>query len=256
MSQSVIITHEEADSTNLLAKQMIVQGYRHGSVVRALRQSSGRGQYGRPFASPSGGLYFSLILQPNLEPQCLPLATLATGLACREVLLSETGLEALIKWPNDLYLHDRKIAGILCESVSTPDQLDSQPWIVVGVGVNVNSLPSDFSPELRPLLTTLRASSDKMYDCDLLLTSLVQRIEQRIGMLSSNCVTVLDLWQSCDYLKAKQIVYTAGLVHLVGTGYGIDSTGAYQLVDSKGDVHRIIGGQVRPVATCEGIGSL
>ena len=111
----MILAYDHLDSTNRVARELALEGCTAGTVVLAGSQSSGRGQYGRLFNSPVGGLYFTLVLVPDLPLNALPLITLATGLACRETIQAVTGLEPLIKWPNDLYLDHRKVAGILCE---------------------------------------------------------------------------------------------------------------------------------------------
>ena len=93
----MILSYPHLDSTNRLARELVLEGCAIGTVVLADNQSSGRGQYGRVFSSPVGGLYFTLILAPDLPLSSLPLVTLATGLACRETLHEATGLSALIK---------------------------------------------------------------------------------------------------------------------------------------------------------------
>jgi BirA family biotin operon repressor/biotin-[acetyl-CoA-carboxylase] ligase len=240
-----ILTLEDADSTNRIAQDLIEQRCVSGTVVRALRQSGGRGQYGRSFSSPDGGLYFSLVLRPDIDPKRLSLITLTTGFACREVLHRECGLAAMIKWPNDLYLADRKVGGILCESRPDPDQAQPGYWVIVGVGLNVNSMPEDFPAELQPLLTTLRVATGRRFDCDALLKKLLHEITTQIGRLHQQHSAVLHQWQSYDYLFGKEIIHTAGTVRIAGRGQGIDGEGGYQLLDAAGHVHRIIGGQLQ-----------
>ena len=243
-----IISYEEADSTNRIARELIAEGCHSGTVVRAGKQSSGRGQYGRVFSSPPGGLYFSLILQADLQPEILPLVTLATGLACREVILAETCLAAKIKWPNDLYLADRKVAGILCESVPDLQHSSFPPstWAIIGVGLNVNSRHDDFPFELQPNITTLRICSSKTYDLDSFLLELVAAIVAKIGMLQYDRSKVLAQWQEHDYLLDQKVIYSSGPVSLEGTGYGIGPEGGYRIRDALGNVHSIISGQLKP----------
>jgi BirA family biotin operon repressor/biotin-[acetyl-CoA-carboxylase] ligase len=243
-----IISYNETDSTNRIARELIAEGCLSGTVVRAEKQSGGRGQYGRVFSSPSGGLYFSLVLRPDLPLEFLPLVTLATGLACREVIAAETGLATMIKWPNDLYLADRKVAGILCESVPEllPSSLPPSAWVIIGVGLNVNSGLDNFPPALHPIITTLRICSSKTYDLDSFLLALVAAIVAKIGLLQYDRSRVLAQWQEHDYLLNQKVIYSAGPVCLKGTGNGIGPEGGYRLRDESGNVHTIISGQVKP----------
>ena len=248
MAISRILSYDETDSTNRIARELIAEGCPSGTVVRAEKQSGGRGQYGRVFSSPSGGLYFSLVLRPDLPPEFLPLVTLATGLACREVIAAETGLATMIKWPNDLYLADRKVAGILCESVPElhSSSLPPSAWVIIGVGLNVNSGLDDFSPALHPIITTLSVCSGKTYDLNSFLIQLVEAISEKVGLLQVDRSRVLAQWQEHDYLLDRKVMYTAGSVSLAGTGHGIGPEGGYRLRDASGIVHSIKSGQLKP----------
>ena len=178
-----VLYHPELDSTNRLARELVARGAAPGTVIRAGPQSAGRGQYERGFASPEGGLYFSLLLRPLLEPRETPMVTLAAGLGCRDALAEFCGLDCLIKWPNDLYCEDKKIAGILSEYVAPPDKAAA---VVVGVGVNVNSREADFPPELRDILTTARERTGAEYDLEALLAACVAGIGRRAAQLAAD----------------------------------------------------------------------
>lgn len=244
MGIAQIVACDEADSTNRIAREMIGSGCPAGTVVRAATQSGGRGQYGRMFSSPRGGLYFSLVLQPDLNPEVLPLITLATGVACRDIVWAETGLGARLKWPNDLYLADRKVGGILCESVPSHSAPQSA-WVIVGVGLNVNSEPADFPAALRPLVTTLRACSGRMFAMEGLLRKLVTAIAAKVEALHRTPAEVLEQWQQLDYLLGKRVRYSSAANTMEGRGLGIGAEGGYLFQDDRGVIHTIIAGQVR-----------
>ena len=240
----MILSYPHLDSTNRLARELVLEGCAIGTVVLADNQSSGRGQYGRVFSSPVGGLYITLILAPDLPLSSLPLVTLATGLACRETLHTATGLSALIKWPNDLYLDGRKVAGILCESVVTPG--DGQaPRVLVGVGVNVNSRIQDFPAEVQSIVTTVHEHLRESLPLPELLPRFVRAISARVAMLRDYRASVLAEWQRFDYLFGKDIVCTAGAVVREGVAAGLTDEGRYRLRDASGTVHEVIGGQLR-----------
>ena len=240
----MILAYDHLDSTNRVARELAVEGCAAGTVVLAGSQSSGRGQYGRLFSSPVGGLYFTLMLVPDLPLNALPLITLATGLACRETIQAVTGLEPLIKWPNDLYLDHRKVAGILCESVIPPGA-GGATRVLVGVGVNVNSRVNDFPGELRPLVTTVREHIRAPLSLRDLLPRFVHAISDQVARLGDNRAAMLADWQRFDYLAGREVVCTVGTDVREGVAAGLNEEGRYRLRDPEGCVHEVIGGQLR-----------
>lgn len=250
MSQTVNVDHmvlyfDHLDSTNRVARQKALENAPAGLVIRAGMQSAGRGQYDRSFASPLGGLYFSMLLRPEIAMAQLPLITLAVGVACREVIFGQFKIEAGIKWPNDLYVGERKIAGILCESVLV-GRGDTGPAVVAGVGLNVNSVLDDFPPPLQPIVTTLIEQTGYRSDLDKLLDALVQAIEAKVLLIGKATNVLLKQWQNYDYLYSKPLVYTAGEKTIRGIGLGVSAQGQYRFRDVSGQEHSIVGGQLRP----------
>lgn len=243
----MIIHYDQLDSTNRMAKELVTTGQATaGTVIRAAMQSAGKGQYGRSFASPPGGLYFSLILCPDLPRERLPLITLATGLACRSVIQTLYGLQPQIKWPNDLYLGRQKLAGILCEQITTGTGAQAVATVIIGVGLNGNSCPSAFAAELSPLLTTLRTHLQQEVDLDILLSHLLAAITTTVAMLADTPDEVLGQWQQYDYLFNQPVLHTSGSARIEGIGKGITSQGHYRIVDHLGADHVVLGGWLRP----------
>ncbi len=144
--------HESLGSTNEVAFRLAQDGAEHGEVVVAEQQTAGKGRRGRVWVSPPGlNLYFSAILRPELPPQRAPELTLVAAVALAEAL-REFGTEAAIKWPNDVQIEGRKVAGILTELSAEPERVH---FVVVGVGVNLNSQAGHFPEELREVATSL-----------------------------------------------------------------------------------------------------
>lgn len=137
----VIEYQEEVNSTNVWASEWARMGATHGSLAIAAHQLEGRGRRGRSWQSPSGGLYMSFVMRPDMAMVQLPLWTLAVALATAKALESASPLlpPVQIKWPNDLIIGRRKIGGILCEATGHPDRVD---WVVAGIGINVNTTPA------------------------------------------------------------------------------------------------------------------
>lgn len=124
---------EECESTNDLARELGRKGEPHGTWVSARRQTAGRGRMGRQWESTNGNLFLSLVLRPTSAPKLWTWAPLAVGLAVCRVLERE-GIPAKLKWPNDIYVDSKKLAGILCEGGD---------FIVAGIGLNYASAPED-----------------------------------------------------------------------------------------------------------------
>lgn len=141
------------DSTNTRLKELARQGAPEGTVLLALRQTAGRGRMGRSFLSPENGLYMSVLLRPDCAVERLPTLTPCAALAVCRALLTVCGVEAAIKWPNDLLINGKKLCGILTEGVMTPD---GRMAAVIGIGLNLNSSAADFPEELRGAVCSVR----------------------------------------------------------------------------------------------------
>ena len=144
-----LLTFDVIDSTNTEALKQARLGAEEGLCVVARQQTAGRGRHGRKWVSePDAGLYFSIILRPRVETQYLPLITLMTGVAVHATL-GELGIDADIKWVNDLHVEGKKICGILAETTDTPKGLA----VIVGIGINIKS--SNFPPEIADTATSI-----------------------------------------------------------------------------------------------------
>lgn len=132
-----ILFYDELDSTNNLAKRLGRKGEPEGTVVIALRQTSGRGRLNRSWISPEGGLYLSILLRPNIPVAGVPGITLLSGLALLKAVKGRFPcLDVSLKWPNDLVIKDSKLGGILCEMDGEADKIS---FVILGIGLNVNS---------------------------------------------------------------------------------------------------------------------
>lgn len=165
---------EQTDSTNSQVRAAAAQGTPEGLVIAAGSQSAGRGRRGRSWDSPAdGGLYFSLLLRPDLAPAKAPMLTLAAACSAGNTLREDYGIGVQVKWPNDLVLGGRKICGILTEM-----SLDGcgRPAVTVGIGVNVAN--RSIAPELAGRATSLYLETGQIYGREELLARLLNRLEQ------------------------------------------------------------------------------
>lgn len=222
---------------------MVDAGQQTPFMVIAEEQSRGKGQYQRQFASPPGGLYFSLVYQPFLPPERLSLTTLAVGLACCQELEKLVFPSLKLKWPNDIYLEGRKLAGILCETICDSSGATT---VIIGVGVNVNSRREDFPEELHPTITTVRDATGRQYALENLAEDLAQAIFKVVGRLVDKQQDVLDEWQEHDYLCGTKVFYEQGDEVFSAIGLGLTDDGRYSVRDSSGNTHAILAGSLQP----------
>ena len=146
---------DEIDSTNIKAKELAEQGYPNGTLVVADQQVSGRGRRGRSWESPSGtGIFMTLMLKPEINPNNASMLTLVAALAVAKAIKEVTGLDAQIKWPNDIVINGKKICGILTEMSA---QFDYINHIVIGIGINVHN--EVFSDEIAHMASSLLLES-------------------------------------------------------------------------------------------------
>ena len=168
---SRVYYYEQIASTHEQSLFLAKSGAKNGTLLVADFQSQGRGRLQRSWSSPAGkGLYFSLILRPELSVTLAPLLTLATGLAMARVLRAEGLKNLLVKWPNDLWVGKKKLGGILSELGHAGNRVD---FVSIGVGLNVSTLPEDFPPELRERATSLQQVEGESWDRAELLSKII-----------------------------------------------------------------------------------
>jgi len=231
------------DSTNRIAKEMAAQGAPEGSLVVAEEQARGRGRMDRSwFSPPLQGIYASLILRPSIPPHEAPRMTLLSAVAVAEALLALTSLDVRIKWPNDILVKGRKIAGILTE-ISTG--MDDVEYMIVGLGVNVNIPADGFPGEIRREATSILAETGFPFPRVALLRRCLEAYETWYDIFkTSGFGPVMQRWKSLtDMMGRRVIVRTAGRQH-EGEVLDFDPEGFLILRDDRGEAVRIFSGDV------------
>src|ERR1043165_969283 len=177
----VILRFDSLPSTNTEAARQAIEGAPEGLCIVAREQTRGRGRQERIWMSPTGaGLYFSIVLRPNKLPmQSWPLLTLMAALAVHDALLETSALRTDIKWPNDIMANERKLCGILAETVETK----TGRAVILGIGINLDDRA--FPPELKEIATSVSSLTGSQPDVEALLQSLVRAIGQRYKILQS-----------------------------------------------------------------------
>jgi BirA family biotin operon repressor/biotin-[acetyl-CoA-carboxylase] ligase len=234
--------HEEVTSTRDLAKELAEEGAAHGEVVIADRQTAGRGRRGRTWASPPGkNLYLSAVLRPDLPPQRAPELTLVASLAVCDAC-RQAGVDAGIKWPNDVLAGDRKLAGILTELAAEPEQVH---WAVVGIGVNLNAGPEDLPPDLRAVATSLAIERGQPVPRALFAAALLTLLEQWLDRhAEEGFEPIREAWRERSATLGREVRVEADGAEGDGVAEDLDETGAL-LVRAAGRRIRVAAGDVR-----------
>jgi len=227
------------DSTMTEASRLAAAGCQSGSIVGAEEQTAGQGRHGRRWHSESGsGLYVSIVLPYRLDPNALPLVTLALGLAASEAILKVTDLACDLRWPNDVLIQSKKCAGILA-------QLESSA-IIAGIGINVNH--SEFPEELREIATSLRLATNRIHSRERLLVELAASVDRFCALLEKDGrEPILSMFsQASSFVYGRRVSVEQGHSLLQGTTAGLNSSGFLILQADDGTKNVILAGGVRP----------
>jgi BirA family biotin operon repressor/biotin-[acetyl-CoA-carboxylase] ligase len=237
-----IIQYETLPSTNTEAARLAIAGAEEGVCVVAKEQTAGRGRLQREWLSPKGaGLYFSIILRPRLEIDQWALMTLMAALAVHDALRAACGLEADIKWPNDVLADEKKLCGILSETFETPEGRA----VVVGIGINLTS--SAFPPELATVATSVESATGRPPDAELILQSLVATLGSLYTDLHKPAGQreIVARWiKNSSYANGKRVRVSNGDEAIEGTTRGIENDGALRLETFEGAIKVVRAGDV------------
>lgn len=231
--------HPSVDSTNTRAKELARLGAVHGTLVVAEEQTAGRGRRGRDWLSPPhSGIFASVILRPELPADRLPLLTLAAGVALVQALHACGLPQAWLKWPNDVWVGSRKLAGVLAELSGQADQLD---WVVVGMGVNTRQ--QAFPAELAERATSfLRETGAPVNRAELLAVTLYH-LEQLL-QLAVEPDRILNAWQQYDRLIGREVEVIAADESFRGQAVGLAPNGALLVCRADGRQQAVLAGDV------------
>jgi BirA family transcriptional regulator, biotin operon repressor / biotin---[acetyl-CoA-carboxylase] ligase len=234
---------QETTSTNDVIEKLARDGVKEGVAVFAESQTKGRGRLGRKWMSPpKSGLWFSVLLRPELRPQEATQLTVASATALRRAIELHTGLKVEIKWPNDILVRNRKVAGILTELSA---ELDRIKHVILGIGVNVNLDSSDFPPELRPHATSLKAELGKTVPRPELAVAILRELDLDYAHITNGrFATVADEWELHCTTITHDVVIRTGERQLRGRAESLGEDGALLLRTDHGRLERVIGGDV------------
>jgi BirA family biotin operon repressor/biotin-[acetyl-CoA-carboxylase] ligase len=240
-----ILRFDSLDSTNLEAMRQAKLGAQEGLCIIAGEQTRGRGRLDRAWQSPKGaGLYFSIVLRPKLELSDWPLIPLMASLAVTDALMKACELRADIKWPNDLCFGDRKLCGILAETVET----GSGPAAIVGIGINLNA--DGLPVTVTDIATSVEAATGHRPNSDRVREELVKAIGERYQLLQSPSGgehTIREWCAGSSYAIGRRVRVTVADDSFEGTTRGLESDGALRVETDYGKIRIVRAGDVMAV---------
>ena len=206
------------DSTNARARELVEAGAPGGTVVTAAEQTAGRGRQGRSWSAPADkALLYSAVLRP-LEMRHLLLPITVPIAVCEAAEELEPGIECQIKWPNDIWVEGRKLAGVLIEAKPQDD------WAVIGVGLNLAIERDEFPPELRETATSLSVGAS--------VEAAREALDRRLNYwIDADAESTLDAWRARDALRGREVSWDGGR----GVADGIEDSGDLVVVAAGGD---------------------
>lgn len=232
-----LVYFRELTSTNQMAKLLAEKLPREGTTIIAERQTEGRGRLNRKWVSPSGGLWFSIVLRPKVQARHLPKLTLMASVAVAKTLRRLYGLRAEIKWPNDVLVNGKKVCGILTEAETKGE---SAEFAVVGIGLNANFDLMVLPKSLESSSTTLRNELKREIRREVLLGSLLDEIESLNESFSKEHFDrLLDQWRSLAGMIGASVEVRVDGEKVQGQAVDIDQDGAL-ILRLKDDVTRTV----------------
>jgi len=233
-----ITSYKDVSSTNTLAYGLAEHGSAEGTVVFAERQTKGKGRIGRKWDSPKGGIYMSCIIRPHLTPRNIQIITLIAAYAIAESIEKATGLSVQIKWPNDIYMENKKVCGILTEMKAESDRVD---FLILGIGINVNTESKKLPLGAGSLSMFKKHPISKVELAIEVLRMLEKHYEhfKRKGFSAIRKEILKKSMTLGNFIKVKiKDKYYEGIAH------DIDEEGALLLRLDNGSITRILSGDV------------
>ncbi|MHC2994543.1 MAG: biotin--[acetyl-CoA-carboxylase] ligase [Candidatus Atribacteria bacterium] len=235
----------ELESTNIMAKEKVShkeEEINEGTVIIAERQSAGKGRLGRKWFSPTGGIWLSIILYPQLSPSYIPRITLMTAVAVVKAIERCAQIKGQIKWPNDILINEKKVCGILTEMSV---ELDLINWVVVGIGINVDIKKQEFPEDIREKTTSLKEALRKEISRVRLVQIFLKEFERYYELLKKREISlILKEWKSYSHTLGKKIKINIGENIVTGEAIDVNEKGELILKKKGGELIEIISGTI------------
>lgn len=232
---------KEVDSTNDVAKKLAEEGADEGTIIIAESQKKGKGRLGKKWISPYGGIWMTIILNPDIPPETAPHLTLVTGVAVAETLDKECTLDVGIKWPNDILIGDKKVCGILTELSADMGNLN---YVVIGVGIDLNVDVTGFPPDLREGATSLKLELNREIQGAELVQKFLENFETRYKQFTEDGFQeILKDWRRYSKTIGNYVeIHKKGRT-VRGEAVGINHDGVLILELDDGTLRKVISGE-------------
>lgn len=239
-----VISYKKVDSTNTSAYELAERGLAEGAVIFADEQARGKGRHGRAWQSvPGSGIYMSCILRPHMAPNEIPKITLVAAVAVAKAIRSYTGLNAVIKWPNDILINGKKVCGILTEMKAEQDMID---FIILGIGVNVNTKAKDLprgASSLKEESRTLRGGED--ISRVELAKKILETLEEYYNTLKKKgSGSIIEEWKEFSVMLGSRVKVVLPHRTFEADAHNIDPDGALVVRLDSGVLEKISSGDV------------
>lgn len=233
-----IVCLEEVDSTNRYARKLAREGAAHGTLVLSDMQTAGRGRRGRGWISPAGeNIYMSLLLRPNVPPAQVAKLSLLTALATADAIERASGLDARIKWPNDIVIAGRKVCGMLLEMDATPEKVES---VVAGVGINVHQM--QFDSEIARSAASLDLLAGRRISRKAVVRAFLQEFERAWALSDEEMMRAYRM-RSATLGQRVQVIGLDGTY--TGVAEAVTDSGSLRVrADEDGEVREVLAADV------------
>ena len=240
-----VLYFQTLTSTNDVAKALALRGINEGAVVVAETQTAGKGRFKRKWMSPEDGLWFSVILKPNVPLTHAPKLTLLASVAVAETIHRLYGLRSEIKWPNDVLIDHKKVCGILTEGQVMGE---TPGFAVLGIGINANFNIAAFPTYLKETATTLRDELGRKIEREILLCEALAEIESYYGLLRrGRFEVILDDWRRLASLLGTYVEIDSDGGRILGWAVDIDDYGALIVRLKDRTLLRVVSGDVAKI---------
>lgn len=233
---------EEIDSTNNFCKSLANKGFDKPTLVLSDKQICGRGTKGRNWLSPKNkGLWFSLLLKPDFSTKFLSITPILTATAIYETLL-EFDIKATIKWPNDIFIKDRKLGGILTESNISNEKID---YLIIGIGININLDITDFDLELQNKATSLKIAYGNDFNRFKILNTFIKKFSNIYSDITEDkIISILKIYKANSCILNKEVSLHYNNTYEIVTPIDIANDGSLLVKDSNNIIKQIYSGEV------------
>lgn len=236
-----ILVFDDLNSTNNKAKQLAIEGEDEGTIVISRIQKRGKGRFNREWESPEGGMYLSIILKPDILPEKSTLLSLISAIAISRTV-SSLGLSPEIKWPNDVRINKKKIAGILIESEVCQEKIK---YVVVGIGINLNIHTQNLSENIKKLSTSILDEIDTLVDYSDFLKNLLNNFDKYYKMfLDEKYDEIIREWKNHSDTINQKIVLDTNTKQLKGKIVDINEFGFLKVILETGEIRIINSGEI------------